>query len=41
MSNYPQRYDLYADVAAYLAAFEPYTTEKPIYRKDEKIQDEA
>lgn len=31
ITNYPQRYDLYANVAGYLGAFEPYTTQKAIY----------
>lgn len=33
---YPKRYDQYADVAAYLSAYEPYTTQKAMYSPNEQ-----
>ena len=41
IGNYPQRYDLYSNMAAYLNSYEPYTTEKAIYRQKEAADDAA
>jgi hypothetical protein len=41
ISNYPQRYDLYTNMAAYLNTYKPYTTEKVIDMKDENADDAA
>ncbi len=33
IKNYPKRYDSYPDIEAYLGTYEPYTTQKAIYKQ--------
>ncbi len=35
IKNYPKRYDLNSDIEGYLSAYEPYTTERAIYKQNE------
>ncbi len=33
--NYPKRYDMYSDIEAYLGTYEPYTTQKAMYKQNQ------